>query len=1515
MQFDNQNFESGVKTTMNTLQKLNEKLKMKDATGGLDDVGKGINKLSSSGISGLAAGVDNITSKFSALGVIGMTALVNLTNSAVNAGKQFAKALTIEPVMTGFHEYETKMGAIQTILTNTAHAGTKLSDVTKVLDELNAYADKTIYNFAEMTKNIGTFTAAGVDLDTSVAAIKGIANLAAASGSNSQQASTAMYQLSQALAAGKVSLADWNSVVNAGMGGKLFQDSLIRTSEVLGTNAEAMIKKYGSFRESLTKGEWLTSEVLTETLKQLSGAYTEADLIAQGFTKSQAKEIVELANNATAAATEVKTMTQLIDTMKESVQSGWATSWEHIIGDKEEATELFTSISQGFEALMKPSTDARNEMLKFWNEAGGRSAVIKGFTNIIQSMGKGLGAVRDAWKEVFPPMTGERLVELSNKFKDFTEKIKMNDSTAKKIKDTFKGVFDVFKTVKTAVGDIVSGFAPLGKVMGNMGSLILTATSGIGRFASTISNAVMSSGIFESVAKGINAALEWLNTALTTTGTGISKFFDAIGKLNFGKAFGVIGKGLGTVANAIKPMIDGIGKALGTINFGTIMKALQTATFIDALKQLKGLFGEVGDVAEEAKSIFSSFKGFGSKVKEVLDGAREALEAWQSNLQAGTLMKLAGAIAILAGSLVLLASIKTEKLIPGLAAMAGIFAELIIALAVIGKVGGFKGLLKTSGSLLAIATSMLMMAAALKTLSGMDLEGMIVGLTGIIGLIGSLGLATKLLGGSHKGLMQTSVSLVIFGAAMLVMAKALDQLGKIDPEVLGQGLFALAGILVELGAFLAASKYGGLSVTTAAGVLVLSAALLVLQQALKGFGELDGGTILTGLAAMAGVLAEIAIFNKLSGSGLGMITTAAGLTVMSVAMLAMSKALASLGAIQWDSIARGLTAMAGGLTVLGVASALISGAKLATVGAGLAVMSASLLLLSAALKAMGSMTWEEIAKGLVTLAGALTILGVAMYAMSGALLGAAAMVVMAGALALLTPQLMLLSQMSLAGVGIALLALAGAFTVIGVAGLLLTPVVPTLIALAAAVALLGVGCAAAGLGLTAIGTGLGLVGAAVAGSGLLIVEFLRQLINLLPQLGVKAAEAMVAFAGALSNGIPQLVAGFTAIFSALLQAAEQLIPQFIDTGIKIVVELVKGIATAIPEIVVAAVEMITALLEGIAANIGQMVEAGIDCVVNFINGVANKLGDVIEAGINLALKFIEGVADGVLNNTGRLESAVSKVIQAMIKAGLAVIKGALGGFVTAGTELIKGVCTGIKNMYSNASSAVRGAITAAKNGAANAGSALISAGKSLVQGLISGIKTMASNVATAARNVVQGAINAAKKALKINSPSKVFIGIGKSTTEGLALGISRYASHASNSATGLANEISDKVRAPLSMVGRMVAQGLEDIDTTPVIAPVVDLTNVEAGAQRIGGLMKNRTMEINATSGRLAGTIGTIQNGPNNDDVVSALKDLKDSMSNNGPSYTINGITYDDGSNVVNAVETLVRAARIERRI
>ena len=251
MRFDNKQFEQNIQTSLSSLDKLKKSLNLEGAAKGLETVNDAANKCSGN-MSPLSNAVETVRVRFSALEVMAITALQNITNSALAAGKNLVSAFTIDPIKSGFEEYETQINAVQTILANTSSKGTTLDQVNNALDELNHYADMTIYNFTEMTRNIGTFTAAGVDLGTSVAAIKGIANLAAVSGSNSQQASTAMYQLSQALAAGTVKLQDWNSVVNAGMGGQVFQDALKETAKVHGIAIDEMIKDECSFRETLS---------------------------------------------------------------------------------------------------------------------------------------------------------------------------------------------------------------------------------------------------------------------------------------------------------------------------------------------------------------------------------------------------------------------------------------------------------------------------------------------------------------------------------------------------------------------------------------------------------------------------------------------------------------------------------------------------------------------------------------------------------------------------------------------------------------------------------------------------------------------------------------------------------------------------------------------------------------------------------------------------------------------------------------------------------------------------------------------------------------------------------------------------------------------------------------------------------------------------------------------------------------------------------------------------------------
>ena len=398
MQFNNAQFERNTKQSINTIERLKASLNfdgVSNSFAGITKAAKNVN------LEPVSDGANEVYYRFKALDVVAGTVLSNITAKAMTLGWTLTKALTIDPMKSGLAEYETQINSVQTILANTQKEGTNLAQVNAALDELNRYADMTIYNFTEMTRNIGTFTAAGVKLDTSVQAIKGIANLAAVSGSTSQQASTAMYQLSQALAAGTVKLMDWNSVVNAGMGGQVFQDALKETARVHGVAIDEMIAKEGSFRETLQYG-WLTASILTETLAKFTGDLSEEELRAIGYTEDQIAAIIKMGETANDAATKVKTFTQLIDTLKEAVQSGWTQSWEYIIGDFEEAKELWTEISDRLQAVIGQSAEARNALLQGGLQSGLNQFIDQGITdysdlltNMLAEVGKAQGAITD----------------------------------------------------------------------------------------------------------------------------------------------------------------------------------------------------------------------------------------------------------------------------------------------------------------------------------------------------------------------------------------------------------------------------------------------------------------------------------------------------------------------------------------------------------------------------------------------------------------------------------------------------------------------------------------------------------------------------------------------------------------------------------------------------------------------------------------------------------------------------------------------------------------------------------------------------------------------------------------------------------------------------------------------------------------------------------------------------------------------------------------------------------------
>lgn len=1451
MRFDNKQFESNVQTSLSTLDRLKKSLNLSGAAKGFDEIDSASKKVN---MNGLANAVESVRLKFSALEVMAVTALANITNSALNAGKRIVSALTIDPIKTGFQEYETQIGAVQTILANTQHEGTNLQQVNRALDELNTYADKTIYNFTEMTRNIGTFTAAGVNLQTSVDSIKGIANLAAVSGSTSQQASTAMYQLSQALAAGKVSLMDWNSVVNAGMGGKVFQDALVRTSELLGTGAKNAINMYGSFRESLTKGEWLTTEVLTETLKQFAGAYSEADLIQQGFSESQAKEIAQMAKTAEEAATKVKTFTQLWDTLKESAQSGWTATWEILIGDFEEAKDLLSEVSETIGNVIGEAAQARNDLLSGglssgWKQllnqgiadeagyiesiqevarksgdafdkmvadsdnfsdalkkglqegvissetlsdavhnlrdkmtgmsqeerkaAGYTSEMVEqiekldeglkngsvsmdeftekilkpsGRENLIQSIwnaAKGLMSVitpiKEAFRDIFPPMTSEQLYAFTEALRNLTERMKLSETTSENLKRTFKGLFAVLDIIKqavsavfNAVGSLLGGVGDLGagilgvtgtfgdwlvkldefikqgdvfnKVLGTIVSVIKTVATAIRDFVKVVAEKIAFPGfeLFHSLLERLHARMSQIGDAAGGMKSSVSSAFEAMGNALANCQFMQL---LQAVWDAVKAIAGGIADAMGKVG-SSLISSIGNADFSGVIDLLNGIsFGAiavgitkfVGAIKEQLDSIGSIKESFIG----ILDSVRGCFEAYQSQLQAGTLLKIASAIAILVASLVALSLIDSAKLSAALGAITVLFADLMASMAIFNKISGMaSGVIRSTTAMLAISTAVLILASALKKLGDLDAKQLATGLTGVVGLTATMIVAAKSLSKGGPTIIKGASQMVIFAAAIKVLASACEDLSALDWEGLAKGLVGVGVLLAEVSLFMNTAKFSGQSVTTATGIVILSGAIKILASACEDFAQMNWGEIGRGLTSIGIVLAEIVAFTRLTGNAQHVIATSAALIGIGAAMKILAAAVKDFSAMNWSELAVGLVGMAGALAAVTIAVNFMPKNMIA-IGTGLIAVSTALLIMASALENMGGMEWNEIAKGLVALGGSLGIMAVGLRAMTGTLSGSAAMLVAASALAILTPVLSILGAMSWTAIVKGLVSLAGAFTVIGVAGAVLTPLVPTILGLSGAMALIGVAVLGLGAGLLAAGTGLSaiavgftaLAAAGTAGATAVVASLtviITGIADLIPAIVAKIGEAIVEFCKVIANSAGEIGNAVKEVVLTLVDVLVECVPAIADGALKLIAGVLEALVQYTPQIVDSLFQFLIGVLEGIARNLPGLIQAAIDVLMAFFAGIVDALKGIdtatllqgivgigLLAAIMAALSAVAALVPGAMVGVLGMGLVIAELALVLAAVGaLAQIPG-LQWLINEGGNLLQGIGTAI----------------------------------------------------------------------------------------------------------------------------------------------------------------------------------------------------------------------------------------------
>lgn len=1260
MQFDNRNFEKNVQTSMSTLEKLKQALNLTGATKGINEVNDAARHFNLSGMSDAA---ETVVAKFSYMQMTIQHQLNRIVDSAVNAGKRMVSALTIDPIKTGFSEYETQINAVQTILANTSSKGTTLDQVNSALDTLNTYADKTIYNFTEMTRNIGTFTAAGIDLDTSVSSIQGIANLAAVSGSTSQQASNAMYQLSQALAAGKVSLMDWNSVVNAGMGGQVFQDALKRTAKVMGTDVDALIKKYGSFRESLTKGEWLTTDVLTKTLEQFTMAAEEGStewnnfkksLMDEGYTEKQAIEILKMANTATDAATKVKTFTQLWDTLKEAAQSGWTQTWEILVGDFEEAKSMLTNVSNVINDMIGKSAQARNELLQGWKDAGGRDDVLEGFKGMFNGLMAIVTPIKEAFVDIFPPTTVDQLVKFTDGFKNLGKSFEtFADSHGDQIYSTFKGIFSIVDIGWTLIKKLAGGVVDLASHFTGLTGGLLGVTGSFGDFLSNIRDSVKDSDILGKSVKFITDILGSGITKIKEFGTSLKESFASDGYEGFTGFLKAVWEFVSMIGSGIAEAFGGLGKAIANVfgenSFGDVLESGGLAVLSVGLYKLVNNLNKPFDSLSDLLEGLTGEEGILDNVKGILDDVRGCFEAYQQQLQAGTLVKIATAIGILAASIFVISTIDPEKLGSSLSAITVLFGELLASLAIFTKImPNMKGAFKAIPLLLSMASALLVLSIALKIIGSMEPEQMMTGLVGVAGGLTALVAAVnfipdKKVNGAAKAIKKLSSSILVLAIAMKIM-------GSMSWSELGRGITGMA-----------------------AGLTALVIAVNLLPK--------DAGLRSVGMIGLA------------------------------TSLVILGGALKIIGSMSWDQLGVGLAGLAGALTAIVIAMRLMPN-NLAVTSLGLLGVSTALVVLGAALKIMGSMSWDEVGRGLVALGGALGELAIGLNLLRGTLSGSAALLVAAAALAIFAPVLKVLGGMSWESIAKGLVAIGGAFAIIGIAGAVLGPVVPTLLGLAAAFVLFGVSVTAIGAGLVLIGAGIGAIAASLAVGATSIVASLTVIItgilDLVPTIISKLGEAIKAFCKVIGDCAPEIADSVLKLISEVLKSTATYIPQIADSLFELLIGVLDVLAARMPELIVAAVKVIGAFFQGVVdalktVDVGTLLQGGIAVallagLMYVLSGVAalipSAMAGVVGMGIVIAELAVVLAAIGAISQIPGLEWLVTEGGNFLEKIGTAIgqfIGGIVGGIAQGFTSSLPDIGTDLSNFMTNLQPFIEGA--------------------------------------------------------------------------------------------------------------------------------------------------------------------------------------------------------------------------------
>jgi tape measure domain-containing protein len=992
--------------------------------------------------------------------------------------------------------------------------------------------------------------------------------------------------------------------------------------------------------EQVTQGSsppsWLTSDVLTQTLSTFTGELTKEQLLALGYTDQQADEFLKLGESGVDAATKVKTLTQLLGTIKESIGSGWAKSFRLIFGDFDQAKLLFTDINNAIGEIVQKGADKRNTVLEGWQKLGGRDKLIQGIKDLFSGLYSIVRAVSSAFRVLFPAQSANSLFKITSSFAEMANKLANNKELFAVITRVARAFFTVLRigweVIKGVVGvakdlfdSLFGGFKTsedngiLGfilKIADKISSLnaLLIQSGGISDFFDNISQSISNfigniklDGIAEAFKDAFDKVAEVVGGFFSrlfggddsATDFGTSPQGQALNDLTASlERFSDRGKTLGSAWDRLVEKTDGVRKALGKFadaisgGFSAAWDKLVGAfsspgNFEKTLDLLNtGIFGAlVVFIGKFATGGFDIGGGFFENINEALQQVTGTLEAMQANIKAQALLRIAAAIGVLAVAILVLSLIDSAALTKAMIAIAVGFGLLASTLLVLNKIssgaGSAAAMATLAFGLILLAGAILVLSIAVKIMSSMNLAEMTQGLLGVTVLLGGLVLVVKQLDGiDKKGLLRTGLALIAIAVGLAILAVAVKLFSMMSFEDMVQGLggvgVALAGIVLAMNKMPAKGM-----LQAGLGIIAIATGLAILAGAIAVLGFIPQETLIQGLIGIAGALAIVTIAANLMPGNLALIGL--GMLAIGVGIAAMAAGIVSLALLSWEGLLRGLVGLGSALIILGIAAYAMEGAIPGAIAIG--VMSVSMLLLAKALKKFSSLSWGELIKGLVGIAAVLAVLAISALLIQPALL----------------PMLALAGVLILLGAGFALFG-AGAYLV------------------AAAFALLAES---------------GTEGIAV------LVEVLTVLLELLPTLATALAEAIIDIASAILDAAPEWATKFGellgALFDAITIAAPKMgeaIKALIDTGLDVVTEKAD-------DIVAAGLELLTTLLQGISDNIGEITKAVADIIVEFTTALAGKIDDIVAAGLTLLTNFLNGIA----NNIGKVAEAVWGIIE------------------------------------------------------------------------------------------------------------------------------------------------------------------------------------------------------------------------------------------------------------------------------